>query len=190
MSKLSTSTCAPRVQVSISHYSYSMSLPACHLSDFLLLQDYNELWFRLVRAAILVLGHRRSIRVAKLTTATTSPRVETTFKSECHCVRISTSYLDYSHIDEKINYSRSGLVGIAFNICWKVFHRSKPKLSTSTSAPGVYIAFNIDSNSVAVAPCDLVYTLIPELVDFEWIWLEGISFAILGHNLYDFRGVT
>lgn len=88
----------------------------------MILQILDHLRFRLVRAPIFVLRHALGIWVAQLTTAATSPGVESTFLRQGDSVRIAASNLNDLDALQKLYESGCGLIGVAFNISRQVTH--------------------------------------------------------------------
>lgn len=65
------------------------------------------------------------------------------------------------------------MVRVAFNVGWKVPHAGKTELAASTCSPTINIAADINSNCVAIATSDLVNTLLSELFNLQWKWLNA-----------------
>jgi len=158
-----------------------MGLSTGDLLDILVFQGLDNLWLRLVRAAILILGHELSVRVAKLATASSTPRVKPAFRRKGNCVGIAACNLNNLYIGEQLDEARRRLVRIPFNIGWQILHGLEAKLAASTGSPGVHVAFDVDSNRVAVTSCDLVNSFISQLPDLQRVGLEGVTLSVLRH---------
>ena len=93
-----------------------MGLAAADLFYFHLPQSDDQLWLGLVGTAVLIFGHAASVRVTKLSAATTTPREEATFVRQRDRVRITTCNLHYLDCLKKVNETRCRLVRIALDI--------------------------------------------------------------------------
>jgi hypothetical protein len=79
VSKLSTCSCTPGIEMTSSQNCNCMGLTTGNLLDILVFQSLNHFWHWLVWTAVLILGHTLGIRMAKLATTASSPRVKSSF---------------------------------------------------------------------------------------------------------------
>jgi len=158
--------------VTIVKHSDGVSFSARHLFDFHLFESNDQFGFGLVWAAIFVFGHRGRVRVTELTAATSTPGVKSPAICQSDGVSITACYLHDFYRGEKVNKARRGLVRITLDIGRQILHRRQAELATSTCPPGVDIAANVDSNSVAVSSRYLINPFVSELIDLEWKWLQ------------------
>ena len=94
MSKLSTCSSTPGAKVATSENCNSMSLSTRNLFGILSFESLDHLLLGLIWTAIFILGHMLSVWVSQLSTASSSPRVKSSFRSKSHCVCISTRNLN------------------------------------------------------------------------------------------------
>lgn len=90
-------------------------------ADFLyvhLAKSDDQLGFGLVRTAILVLGHAARVWMAELTTASTTPRVQSPFNRQSHSMGITTGDLDHLDSLEEVDKTWCWLVRVALNVRW------------------------------------------------------------------------
>ncbi len=72
----------------------SVSFTTRDLLDLHLAKGNDQLWIRLVGAAIFVLGHAWRVWVSQLAAATATPRVKTTLVGQGNSVCVSTGDLN------------------------------------------------------------------------------------------------
>lgn len=190
MAKLTTSAGTPRVQVARAQYRNRMRFAARHFLDLMILQVLDHLRLGLIRAAVLVFRHALRVRVTQLTAATSTPRVEAAFLSQGHGVRITACNLNDLDALQELNKTRRRLVGITLDVGGKVTHGLQAELAAGTGAPRVHVALDVHGDRVAVAARNLVDALVTKPEYFEWVRLERVALAILGHSRDHLRGVA
>jgi hypothetical protein len=116
MSKLTTCSSTPRVKVTTSENCNSMGLSTRDLLGILSFESLDHLWLWLIWAAIFILGHMLSVWVSQLSTASSSPRVKSSFRGESHCVRVSTCDLNDLYALQQLYKSGCGLIWITLDI--------------------------------------------------------------------------
>lgn len=122
VSQLPAGPRAPRVQMAVVQHRNGVGFPAGDLVDLHLLEGEDELGLRLVGAAVFVLWHRGSVRVAQLSATAAAPGKKLAFFAERDGVGVSTSDLYNFYVCEELNDARGRLVRVAFNIGWQILH--------------------------------------------------------------------
>ena len=116
MSKLPACSSTPGVKVATSENCNSMSLSTRNLLGILSFESLDHLWLWLIWAAIFILGHVLCVWVSQLSTASSSPRVKSSFRSESHCVRVSACDLNDLYALQKLYKSWCRLIRITLDI--------------------------------------------------------------------------
>ena len=87
-------------------------------------------------------------------------------------VSIAASDLDDLDCGQEVDESWRRLIWIPFDISRKILHGGEAELAACARSPRVDVSADVNRNRVSIASCNLVDTLVPELINLEWVRLK------------------